>query len=334
MKKDYQFFIGLDVSKDKIDYCITTGTESSNEFGLFPNTAKGINGFIKMLSKKVSMDCSVFCLENTGVYSMPLCYWLQAGDLAYWVVPAIEIKRSKGISRGKSDKTDARDIAYYALSHLHELKLSKLPENDFVELRLLLAEREKVVKSIGIFNTTSENSNYLPKEVLTTTIKHNKAIMTFLKKQLLKIEESIRLLVERNEVFKQQNELLRSIPGVGKQTAVMFIAYTQAFTLFSNHKQFACYAGIAPFEYSSGSSIRRRTKVSHLANKKMKAILNMAALTAKKFDPQIKSYYEQKVSQGKNKMLVLNAIRCKIVSRAFAVVKRNSPFVNTLKAIA
>jgi hypothetical protein len=66
-EKDYQFFIGLDVSKDKIDYCITTGTESSNEFGLFPNTAKGINGFIKMLSKKVSMDCSVFCLENTGI---------------------------------------------------------------------------------------------------------------------------------------------------------------------------------------------------------------------------------------------------------------------------
>jgi hypothetical protein len=66
----------------------------------------------------------------------------------------------------------------------------------------------------------------------------------------------------------------------------------------------------------------------------MKTILNMAALTAKKFDPEIRSYYEQKVGQGKNKMLVLNAIRCKVVSRAFAVIKRNSPFVNTLKAIA
>lgn len=51
----------------------------------------------------------------------------------------------------------------------------------------------------------------------------------------------------------------------------------------------------------------------------------MAALAAKKFDPQIKSYHERKVGQGKNKMLVLNAIRCKVVSRAFAVIKRNSP---------
>jgi transposase len=334
MKKDYQFFIGLDVSKDKIDYCITTQSDQRNEFGVFPNNAKGINGFIKDMRKKVQDTGTLFCLENTGVYSMPLCYWLQAGELAYWVVPAMEIKRSKGISRGKSDKTDAKDIAYYAMSHLHDLKLSRLPENDFVELRLLLAEREKVVKAIGIFNTTSESNHYLPKEVLATTFKHNKAMMTFLKKQLLKIEGSIRSLVERNEVFKQQNELLQSIPGIGKQTAVMFIAYTQAFTLFSNHKQFACYAGIAPFPYSSGSSIRGRTKVSHLANKKMKTILNMAALTAKKFDPQIRSYYEQKVGEGKNKMLVLNAIRCKVVSRAFAVIKRNTPFVNTFKAIA
>ncbi len=88
-------------------------------------------------------------------------------------------------------------------------------------------------------------------------------------------------------VSSQQNELLQSIPGIGKQTSVTFIAYTQAFTLFKTHRQFACFAGVAPFEYSSGSSVRGRTKVSHLANKKIKTILNMAALSAKKYDPQL-----------------------------------------------
>ena len=88
---------------------------------------------------------------------------------------------------------------------------------------------------------------------------------------------------------------------------------------------------VAPFEYTSGSSIKGKTKVSHLANKKIKALLNIAALSAKKNDTEMKAYYDKKVKEGKNKMLVLNSIRCKIISRAFAVIQRNTPFVNVNK---
>lgn len=92
--------------------------------------------------------------------------------------------------------------------------------------------------------------------------------------------------------------------------------------------------GLAPFPYQSGSSIKGKTKVHHLANKKLKALLNMAALSAKLNDPEIKNYFERKVNEGKNKMLVLNAIRCKVISRAFAVIQRNSAFVNVNKFAA
>lgn len=334
MQKAYSIFIGLDVSKDKLDYCITVKGNTQHQFGILGNNAKAINTFLKQISKNYSKETILFCLENTGVYSMPLCYWLQANSFDYWVVSALQIKRSKGITRGKTDKSDAKDIALYAMTHLHSLSLSKLPQNDFVELRLLLAERDKVVKAISLFQTTEENKSFLPKEALQTTLDHNKKMMSFLKKQLKQIDASISKVVDRNPTFKQQDELLQSIPGVGRQTAVAFIAYTQAFTLFKTHRQFACFAGVAPFEYSSGSSVRGRTKVSQLANKKVKTLLNMAALSAKKYDPQMKEYYEQKVGEGKNKMLVLNNIRCKLISRAFAVIQRNSPFVNTLKAIS
>jgi transposase len=96
-------------------------------------------------------------------------------------------------------------------------------------------------------------------------------------------------------------------------------------------KKLAYYCGVAPFKHQSGSSIKGKTKVSPLANKKMKALLNMAALSAKKYDVEIKEYYQRKVAEGKNKMSVLNAIRCKIIGRAFAVISRNSPFVNIQK---
>lgn len=336
MKKNYQIFIGIDVSKSKLDYCIVNEeAKNKHQFGVIANNAKAITSFIKLLKKNIAEDQKLLvCLENTGVYSMPICYWLQTNNCDYWVVPALEVKRSKGITRGKTDKADARDIAYYAIAHLHELKLSQLPQNDFIELRLLLAEREKIIKAINAFNGTKENRNYLPKEILRTTLKHNQSTIFFLQKQLKGIEKLIGQLVSCNPVFKQQDELLQSIPGVGKQTSVILIAYTQAFTLFKNHRQFACFAGVAPFEYSSGSSVRGRTKVSNLANKRIKTILNMAALSAKKYDPQLKQYFEKKIKEGKNKMLVLNAIRCKIISRAFAVINRNSKFVNTLKAVA
>ena len=336
MEKNYQTFVGVDVSKDKLDYCIINKINNFvPQFGIITNNAKEINKLITKIKKKYPGNEHVlFCLENTGSYSMPLCYWLQSNEVHYWVVAPLAIKRSKGITRGKSDKADARDIANFALTHLHQLKLSEIPEDDIVELRLLLIEREKIVKSIVIFNSTAESKNFLPKGLMKDTLKHNNATITFLKKQLLSIDKLIDNVIQRNEVFKKQDKLLQSIPGVGKQTSIMFIAYTQAFTLFKNHRQFACYAGVAPFEYTSGSSVRGKTKVSQLANKKLKAILTMAALTAKKHDPQLKLYYERKVAEGKNKMLVMNAIRCKLVSRAFAVINRDSIFVNTLKAVA
>lgn len=336
MKKDYQTFIGIDVSKQKLDYyIINLSNINVPQIGIIANNAKGTNQFIRLIKKQnFCFEQTLFCLENTGVYSMPLCYWLQLNKIDYWVVAALEIKRSKGICRGKTDKADAKDITNYALTHLRQLNLSKFPENDLIELRLLLAEREKLIKSISVFTTTNEQRGFLPKEILHQVLKHNHITVLLLREQLQNIDALIDALIQHNEIFKRQDDLLQSIPGIGKQTAVVLIAYTQAFTLFSNHRQFACYAGVAPFEYSSGSSVRGRTKVSQLANKKIKTVLNMAALTAKKFDPQLKFYYDRKVAEGKNKMLVLNAIRCKLISRAFAVIHRNSKFVDTLKAVA
>lgn len=89
-----------------------------------------------------------------------------------------------------------------------------------------------------------------------------------------------------------------------------------------NHRKFACYSGIAPFEYRSGISIRGRTRVNPMANKKMKRYLHKASLTGIKLDEELKKYYERKVAEGKNKMSVLNAVRNKLLARVFAVVNR------------
>jgi len=141
-------------------------------------------------------------------------------------------------------------------------------------------------------------------------------------------------LIKANEQLSNQYELITSVPGVGPQTAMYMIAVTKGFKSFENWRKMACYAGVAPFEYSSGSSIKCRTKVNHLADKKMKALLNLCALNAKKFDKQMAVYYENKVAEGKSKMLVINNVRCKLLARIFSVVKRGTPFVDTFKFAA
>lgn len=85
--------------------------------------------------------------------------------LDYWIIPAIEIKRSKGISRGKNDKADAKDIALYSIRNIDKLKLSTLPETAIQQLKSLYTEREKGMKSFKIFEATKENIDFMPKQV-------------------------------------------------------------------------------------------------------------------------------------------------------------------------
>lgn len=241
---------------------------------------------------------------------------------------------AKGLTRGKSDKTDSKDIALYAITHEHKLIFTQLPETDLMELKLLLTEREKLIKAILLFDTTKENKEFMPKEVAKEVLSHNKKTITLLKKQLAELEKQIRKTIDGNEKIKKQYKLIQTVPGVGPQTAINLIVCTRCFTMFDNWRKLACYAGVAPFEYSSGTSIRGRTKVNHMANKKIKSLLNMAALAAKKHDKQLKEYYERKIGEGKNGMLVMNALRCKILSRVFATIKRDTPYVNFLKFAA
>lgn len=328
-----KLIIGIDISKLKLDVCIIQDVINKKHQYLQVSNCK--NGLKELIKKIASINKEnnelIFCFENTGVYGMLLCTYLQDKNIAYAMVPAIEIKRAKGLTRGKSDKADSLDIANYAITHEHRLKFQTLPDEDLMELRLLLTEREKLLKSISIHDTTKENRNYLSETVLKGLLKLNKQTIKVLKQQLATIEKMIQEVVKRNETIQKQYKLATSVPGIGPQTALYLIVTTRCFKSFDNARQLACYSGVAPFEYSSGSSIRGKTKVNHMANKKLKSLLNMAALSAKKYDKQLKDYYEKKTGEGKNGMLVMNNLRNKLLARVCATIKRETPFVDFLK---
>ena len=334
--KNYLCFAGIDVSKSKLDVTfMTQPSKKKQQHFVVSNDSKGIQQILSLLKKaNIDVQNALFSFEDTGVYSLPLCFFLSQKQLDYWMIPAIEIKRSKGISRGKTDKADSKDIAFYSCTHLHKLRAGSIPEKEIMQLKLLFTEREKVLKALHLLESTMEASGFIPKEILQPVKKINAAGIRSLEKMLAQLEVKMKEIISTCELIKQQEKLICSIPGVGPQTALYLIIATKSFKAFENSRQLACYAGVAPFEYSSGSSIKGRTKVNHLADKKMKSLLYMCAMNAKKCDKELSEYYNRKVEEGKPKMLVLNNISCKILGRVFAVINRETPFVNMQKFAA
>ncbi len=118
-------------------------------------------------------------------------------------------------------------------------------------------------------------------KLLTKTIKSSLAAID---KDLKNIEAKIIDIINEDDNLKHLYKLITSVVGIGFVTAINLIVHTNGFTILKDTRKLACYCGVAPFEYSSGSSIRGRTKVHYMANKKLKCNLHMASLTAVKLD--------------------------------------------------
>lgn len=328
--KNYSLIIGVDISKLKLDIIgVNSNSEILLQHQIIENNKSKINVFLKKIIKSHGKENILVAFENTGVYGCFLSLCLHKLELDYCNLSALDINRSKGIQRGKSDKKDCLIIAQYVIANTFKIQLSSFTELHLTKLKLLHTQREKITKSIRNFGSNKESEQFLPKKILKEFSKSNNNILNNLKKNLKLIDSQILSLINSNESLKKDFELIKSVPGVGPQTACYILIVTKGFTSFDNARQLACYAGVAPFPYQSGTSINGRNKVNHLADKKLKSLLNMCALNAKKHDYQLKTYFQNKVTEGKNKMLILNNIRNKLLHRIFAVVKRQQPYVNT-----
>jgi len=323
---EFKFFIGIDVSKDTLDIGLLDAENSETvNHQQVSNNDSGIAAMLRWLEEHngFSIENSLFCLEHTGMYNYPLLQFFSKQGASVWVENPIQIKKSLGLQRGKNDKVDAMRIAQYAYRSRAQVKLWQ-PAREVVDrLRHLAALRERLVETRKRLLTPVKELFEIGNDAMAKVLeKAMRKTMKALDKDLEAIETQMKDVIDKDDDLKNLYGLITSVVGIGFVTAVSLIVCTNEFKLFSSHRQFACYSGIAPFEYRSGSSIRGRTKVSHMANKKMKRYLHMASLTGIKLDEGLKSYYNRKVEEGKNKMSVLNAIRNKLVARVFAVVNR------------
>jgi len=123
-------------------------------------------------------------------------------------------------------------------------------------------------------------------------------MVKLLDKKLKELETEISKRIKAEKQLHEKKDLLCSVPGVGEQIANQMLIITRGFTMFSEWRKFSCYAGLAPFKHCSGTSIKGRTKVSKIANKKIKALLTMGALTSIKAGNEYRKYYDKKPQKG------------------------------------
>jgi len=153
------------------------------------------------------------------------------------------------------------------------------------------------------------------------------------KKHIVQLEKEILELIRADEAMLLNYRILTSIKGIGPVNAWMTLAYTENFTLFTDARKYAVYVGVIPFNNRSGTSLKGKDKVSHLANKEAKQELNQAAKSAITHDPEIHAYAERKL-QNKPYPLVLNNVKFKLILRMFSLVKRGEMFVKNYKRAA
>lgn len=318
------FFIGIDISKKTID-CAYTSPDGIVITRSYRNSEEGFKEMIADLKVlRVRKSRLWFVMENTGDYTIPLALFLENKKYCYSIVPAMKIKETVITQRGKSDKVDAIRIAEYAKRFSDRLVPTQLADSKIFLLRKLMSERRQLVRTRASFASMEksdsrgvEHSIYQRREEL---VRHLDELIAEVEKQMLEV-------IKSEEDLNRNFRLLDSIKGIGLVNAVNIIVYTENFTTFNNARQYAAFCNVAPYENSSGTSIRKGTHTSHKGHKQLKADLIMGARSAIVHNNELRYYYTRKLEEGKKKKLLFNNVAFKLITYMFAVVRRQSQFV-------
>lgn len=332
MSKLLKNFVGIDVSKLFFDVALIKSNQPDQiTHQQFKQSLKGFSEMHEWLKRQDILlnDETLFCMEFTGIYNTGLVNDLWNKKALLWVEMGVKIKKSEGFERGSNDKSDACKIARYAFRYQDRMQLWSASDECLTEIKDLLGQRERIVDTITRLSVPVKELKEIGCIVQACQMeKLQKTVLSNLQKAKKNVEALIVKIVGQNKGLAQKVERVKSIKGVGQVTAIALLVYTKGYTSFDNGKQLACYSGVVPFiKKQSGISIKSKARVSPFANKKLKKLLHMCAISAIRYDKELKAYYVRKVLEGKNKMSVINAVRNKLVLRIFAVIRDERDYV-------
>ena len=316
--------IGCDISKGKIDTAAIL--KENNNLLLEKEYSNNIKGYINIINKYSSLSNNLhFVMESTGNYHIKFISYLESRSVKFSVVNPLTIKRYSQMKmlRLKTDKVDARTIAYYGVEqNLSEYKPLSAQQKEIKSLRTVLSNLTK---------QRTMNKNLLHSQGLLDhdnreTLKSIRVVIKSLNNQIEKLEEKITKLIK--EHYSSTYKSMISITGVGAKTSSGIIAYLGDLSNFDSYKQIASYVGITPSIKESGRSLKKTSGITKQGNSTLRTLLYLSALSASKYNNACKELYKRLLAKGKKKKTALIAVANKLVKQIFVIVKTNSIFIN------
>ena len=331
------YALGLDLSKEDFTACIVQKGESPQVVGkvrIFVNQKKGYRQLLQWtLSLGACSTNTSIVMESTSNYWKACAGYCSEHGWEVHVVNPFQIKHygKTRLLRAKTDIVDAELIARFAL--VVQTPSWNLPDSTLEKVRELFSLRDHYM-TMWIQENNYQQNGLSPlcrsKEAL-KQIRHH---LRWLEKTLATLEEQLKTCIEEHPRWAELYRLLQSIGGIGPLTAIRLLIETQGFTRFSDSKQLACFAGLVPVPFESGSSVQRKRKISPVCHRGLRRSLYLASLSAVRVNPLLKTFYQRLREKGKPVKVALIAVAYKLLRIIFAIASSKIPFnpdyLNTL----
>ena len=310
--------LGIDLAKLTFDVTLLT-TSGAQHYHSFPNTPEGFTQLQAWLTHHGVTQVHA-CMEATNIYWEALATWLHAqGHIVSVVNPA----RIKGyaqaiMQRNKTDKLDSAIIAAFCATH-HPAAWQPLTEAQR-RLRALVRHRDDLLQ------THLQQQNRLRDTTDSLVVASLKVVLETLASQLEAVERAIKEHVQAHAELRDNLALLTTIVGIGTVTAVKLLAEFAEVEQYESAKAAAADVGVTPSHFESGTSVRRRPRMSKMGKVGLRAALYWPAITAMQRCPGCRAYAERLAARGKAKKVVIGAVMRKLVHIIYGVLKHRTPY--------
>lgn len=316
------FYLGVDVSKAKLDCLLLDSTTGKVKSKSIQNTNAGFKLLIEWLAEKKAPNAHVI-MEPTGVYHEPAALALTDAGLTLSLVNPAQLRQfAQGLGvKNKTDKADSTVLARYGATLKPEAW--QPPSKSARHLKALLARRDAVADDLQREQNRQEAIEFAvsPDEVKQSIIQS----ISFLQTELKRLEETINEHIDSDPDLRSKKDLLETIPGVGERVSSNLTALFAAKT-FHTAEQLAAYLGLVPVQWESGTSVRGRPRLSKAGPSHLRKLLYMPAVVARQHNPHIKAFGDRLLAKGKTKMAVIGACMRKLAHLCFGVVHTGRPY--------
>lgn len=310
--------LGIDVSKATIDVTLLRATGRKDQ-GQFANEGKGFKKLKSWLRKREVQALHV-CLEATNIYWEAIAEYLYEQGYQVSVVNPARIKgfAQSQLRRNKTDKLDGEVIAQFCQAL--KPKLWQPPSPEQRKLRALVRHQHALQKSL------TQQKNRLAVATEPEVRASLQTLIATLQTELEHLADQIQTLIDHTPPLKEQHQLLTSIKGIGPKSATGLLAEMYDLADYDSARAAAADAGLTPAQHTSGTSVRRKPKLSKMGKTQVRTILYFPAITAMTHNPLVRALKLRLEARGKEPKVIIGAAMRKLLHLAYGVLKHQQPF--------